>query len=615
MTKREINDALAERQTEANEKKNEPVKTNAPILRTRRAFLKWALAGVGATCFGGEVGCVRGTKCFLRREKKNDAAVNALSQTETTLRVDGRVERMEVAKNSKRILVKLRDFDDLPDDAYSDFFASGGVRTEAAESGSVLELWNVEFLEARREAFDATELSVVDSATFDDAGTRVFWTVREIERDGTFAAVSEGSTRDALDASSSEFRGFATTVGFSGVQNGGTGIASASATSAAEKANVGVRSAGWRETSVLVPATRTVLATRAFEGANVAASSEKESATRLKISEAAKGAESVWLSPNARWVVGRVGRNREIGGNGESDAVAQESESLTIGEWALTLRRDRRRVVRFPKSVKLTFAESTSNETIGGRVVDVLAVSPAGDLVATLVEETPPKSEDAGNGEDGENRGVGEYGENGENKEADEYGENGDVAELGDGGTNNGADFNGRSHFIPRFKIVVWDLSVPETVDWEKAKKPLQALEFAQIAVSGPVSRRFCRFSPNGQIFAARIDPRYVSLWQAANGRLLVELGEHESDVSDFAFSPNGMKAAAATGTGKRVLLWSIRKGAAHRTLRETAPDVASIDAVAFSPDGGSIFFANDFGEIKRWDARAEGRETAAEKR
>ncbi len=581
MTKREKNGALAKEKTKVDGGEREAVKKKTSVLRTRRDFLALIWAGVGTTFLSGEVGCFRGRKCFLRREKKIDAE-NLPTQTETALCVGGRVERMEIAKNSKRILVKLRDCNDSGEDAYSDFFASGGVRKGSEETNgrAVLELWNVEFLEARREAFDATDPIDVKSAVFDDAGTRVFWTTCEIERNGAFAASSEGGSRNDKNASASGFRGFASNGGLSATRNGGTKISLASATTAAERADFNVESAGGGEASVFVPATRTVLATRAFEGASVAATGESEAA-RLKISEAAKGAESVWLSPNARWIVGRVGRNEEIGGNGENSRIAQEGESLTVGEWALTLRRDRRRVVRFPKSVKMTFAELTSDETLKGRVVDVLAVSPAGDLVATLVEETPSN--------------VGEAEKS--------------VASASETG------FADDSGFIPRFKIVIWDLSVPETVDWEKAKKPLQALEVAQIAVAGPVSRRFCRFSPNGQIFASRIDPRYISLWQAANGRLLVELGEHRDDVSDFAFSPNGMKVAAATGCGARVVLWSVRKGAAHRTLRETSEEVASIDAVAFSPDGGSVYFANDLGEIKRWNARAERRSATAEER
>lgn len=552
MTKREKNETLADATREANERKNEPAPTNAAVLRSRRTFLTRGLTCVAAAIWCAEIGCAGGAKRFLRRGKKNDA-LDPLTQTETTFRVGGRVERMEIAKNSKRILVKLRDFNDSAEDAYSDFFATGGVRKESEASEPVLELWNVEFLEARREAFDATDPIDVESAVFDDDGTRVFWTTRELERAGTFASSPGEGTRD-------------------GSEKSGTGIALVGATTA--ETSFGVRDASRREPSFFEPATRTVLATRAFESASVQEETGSEIATRLKISEAAKGAETIWLSPNARWVVGRVGRDDETSARGENDSDAQEGEPLTTGEWTLTLRRDRRRVVRFPKAVKMTFAESTSNETIEGRVVDVLAVSPAGDLVATLVEETSL------NGKNGENERLGE---------------------------------SGSSAFIPRFKIVVWDLSVPETVEWEKAKKPLQALEVAQIAVSGPVSRRFCRFSPNGQIFASRIDPRYVTLWQAANGRLLVELGEHRDDVSDFAFSPNGMKVAAATGEGARVVLWNIRKGAAHRTLRETAEEVASIDAVAFSPDGGSVYFANDLGEIKRWDARAERRNAPSE--
>ncbi len=496
---------------------------------------------------------------------------------------------MEFAKNGRRVLVELRDFDDPPTDAYLDFFESGGRRSAAIgdDSDVRLELWNVEFLEARREPFDAAAENWVESAVFDGDGGRVFWTAREIGRGGVLAS-GAGNEKRAENG---------------GGENNGAGIASVAATAASDAETGAVGKAFYWENggATLVPTTRRALATRAFARTSLTPEASANDSVRLKTSEAAKGAESTWLSPNARWVVARVGAvapeigTGENGENGENGETAQDASSLTPGEWTLTLRRDRRRVVRFPKSVKMTFAESTSSETIEGRVVDALAVSDAGDLVATLVEETPPSWANGENGEESENTRIGENKRKGEEKTAStEWKKN--------------ADFSGRGDFIPRFKIVIWDLSVPETVDWEKAKKPLQALEVAQIAVSGPVSRRFCRFSPNGTIFAARIDPRYVTLWQAANGRLLVELGEHESDVSDFAFSPNGTEVASTTGSGKRVVLWDVCKGAARRTLDETAAGVAEIDAVAFSTDGGSIYFANDLGEIKRWDARARRR-------
>ncbi len=553
MTKREKNDDV--RAENGATRRNE---TSTPKRGgVRRTLLTVALA-VGAS-LSGEVGCVGGTKCVFRREKgaavEND---DALARTETVLRVDGRVERMRFAKNGKRVLVELRDFDEPPVDAYLNFFESGGRRpSDAVASNARPELWNVEFLDARREPLSAASEDGVESAVFDEDGGRVFWTARELERSGVFAAKTGEN---------------------------GVGIAPVAATTASDAATFPARDAFYRESATFVPATRNALATRAFERTSAAEKANVDDATRLKISDEAKSAESTWLSPNARWIVARAG------GSAATGETAQDAATLTPGEWTLTLRRDRRRVVRFPKSVKMTFAESTSNETIEGRIVDALAVSSAGDLVATLVEETPPSwknSEDASNGEE---RDAAADGENGEN-------------------------FNGRADFVPRFKIVIWDLSVPETVEWEKAKKPLQALEVAQIAVSGPVSRRFCRFSPDGRIFAARIDPRYVTLWQSANGRLLVELGEHRNDVADFAFSPNGVKVATTTGPGKRVVLWNVRKGAATRALDETAPEVAELDAVAFSADGGSVYFANDLGEIKRWDARAERRVVEAEKR
>ncbi|MBR4832990.1 MAG: hypothetical protein IKU86_01480 [Thermoguttaceae bacterium] len=549
MTKRGKNDdVFAENSTNMNEKSAKNANDGAWRRRLTAALLVVAALSV-------DVGCVRGTKCFLRRGKNVVVEnVDPLARTETVLCVDGRVERMRFAKNGKRVLVELRDFDEPSVDAYLDFFESGGRRTaDFVASNARLELWNVEFLEARPEPFDAANEVGVESAVFDEAGGRVFWTAREFERSGAFATETSGE----IDG----------------------GIASVAAATAVDAETFAARDAAYRTSATFIPATRNALATRAF--ARTSLTADAEDSARLKISDEAKSAESIWLSPNARWIVARAGTIGETAG---------DAASLTPGEWSLTLRRDRRRVVRFPKSVKMTFAESTSNETIEGRVVDALAVSDAGDLIATLVEETPPSRA------------------NGEKTRKER-------ARVAAAGSEKDGEFNGRADFVPRFKIVVWDLSVPESVDWEKAKKPLQALEVAQIAVAGPVSRRFCRFSPNGQIFAARIDPRYVTLWQSASGRLLGELGEHKNDVADFAFSPNGVKVATTTGLGKRVILWDVRKGAATRALDETSADVAEIDAVAFSSDGGSVYFANDLGEIKRWDARAERRAVAPEKR
>ena len=280
---------------------------------------------------------------------------------------------------------------------------------------------------------------------------------------------------------------------------------------------------------------------------------------RLKTSLVTKNAEDVWLSPSSKWLVCHTASETEELPNSypptstpekqKNDESGAECESESISfDWGLVPVRDRRRVVRFPKTIKMTFDSSTSAEEIRGRVIDVLAVSDAEDLVATLVEELSQN---------------------------------------------------------PRYKIVVWDLNVALKVDLEKAKTPLQAIEVSQIALPYPISRKYCKFSPSGKSIAARIDPHYVTVWQSTNGRLIVEIGEHSGVVHDFEFSPSETKMVVGTGdVVGQVFLWEIRKGVAFQILDNFSHNVKSIDAVAFSSNERFVYFANDLGEIRRWDIR-----------
>jgi len=290
-------------------------------------------------------------------------------------------------------------------------------------------------------------------------------------------------------------------------------------------------------------------------------------AKRLKTALVTKKAEDVWFSPSAKWLVchlaDKSGETLSISTpfsskDAESDArkesIGEESVESEFGqysnEWALVPVRDRRRVVRFPENIKTSFDSSISDEEIYGRVVDVLAVSDSEDLVATLVEEQAPN---------------------------------------------------------PRYKIVIWDLNVALTIDIEKAYMPLRAIEVCQITLPHPVSRKYCKFSPSGKSFAARVDPHYVSVWQSTNGRPIVELGEHAGIVHDFDFSPSETKMAVGTGDSDsygEVFLWEIRKGVAFQVLDSFPHSVKSVDAVAFSSNDRYVYFATDLGEIRRWDIR-----------
>ena len=208
----------------------------------------------------------------------------------------------------------------------------------------------------------------------------------------------------------------------------------------------------------------------------------------------------------------------------------------------------------------MTFDSSTSDEEIFGRIVDVLDVSDKEDLVATLVEEIIPT------------------------------------------GSARGGDAN----LNPRYKIVVWDLKVAKTVDLDKAKKPLRAIEISQIATPSAVERRFCKFSPSGKTIAARIEPKYLAVWQSVSGRPIVELGEHKNPIQTFAYAPGETKMIVGTGgANARLVLWEIRKGVVYRTLDDATPGAKTIDAATFSNDEASVYFANNVGEIKRWNIRA----------
>ncbi|MDO5309527.1 MAG: WD40 repeat domain-containing protein [Planctomycetia bacterium] len=281
----------------------------------------------------------------------------------------------------------------------------------------------------------------------------------------------------------------------------------------------------------------------------------------IKTAPEMKAANAIWISQGSQWIVCRGNQDADDMiqnlkqldqkvNRPEENAKSTETQKVEYNpNWALVSLRDRKRVVRFPLNVKMTFDASASDDEISGQIVDILDVSDAGELVATLVEEYPENS----------------------------------------------------LNQSPRYKIVIWDLNTPTNVPLEKAKQPLMAPEVAQIAIAAPITRRFCKFNHDGSIIAARVEPKYVSMWQAANGKLVAELGEHRDVITDFDFAYGESKLAVATSAGvARVVLWEIRKGIVLKTLDDSY-DSKNAVAVAFTNDNQYVYFANDLGQIKRW--------------
>ncbi len=480
---------------------------------------------------------------FASREKSenvvpdDERATFQSEEIETILQIGGRARRLTPSGDSKRVLIERESVLDK-EPTQSAYQQAPNVASETEDDLNV-ELWNLEFSTATQESFRPDEyvlpLQKANGASFSSRGDRLFW----LEREPVYAEVQ------TPNAPSSAFFG--------------------GAPSSFELRNV--------------------VLTKELEASSYASqfapNAEQEaydsSVKRLKTADLVKTASQVRLSPKSRWLICRsindgLNASNRIDRTQESTSEQKNDGFLyNVPCWTLVYVPNGQRVVHFPETIKLTFDSSTSDETIEGRVVDVLDVSDEGDLVATLAEELPQDSQ------------------NKEKKEA---------------ATN--ASANQAQGWNPRYKIIIWDLQVARTVDLEKKRSPLRALEVAQIPLKIPIASNDCHFSENGKILAAKVEPRLISVWQTANGRLKGEFWEDDGYIRDFALASNGMRLVAGVeGKEAEMLLWNVRTGAVQKDVR--FPRLKSIDAVTFANSDSDVLFVDSQGVVKRWDVDADG--------
>ena len=130
--------------------------------------------------------------------------------------------------------------------------------------------------------------------------------------------------------------------------------------------------------------------------------------------------------------------------------------------------------------------------------------------------------------------------------------------------------------------------------------------------VSNMIPRSYCRgseldiyaiaFSPDGSILAST-GYGYTKLWDAATGRLLLDLKSGARGVS-LAFSPDGRNLAVGNDTDANggVVVWQLEFGRGVETLRGLE---GQISYVCFSPDGSMLAALAHNWEVAIWDVRS----------
>ena len=116
-------------------------------------------------------------------------------------------------------------------------------------------------------------------------------------------------------------------------------------------------------------------------------------------------------------------------------------------------------------------------------------------------------------------------------------------------------------------------------------------------------------WSPDGKRFASGggYDDKQVTLWDAAAGKRIRVLGEHDEIVTGVAWSPDGGRLASCSHD-KTIRLWDPAGRRAPRICRGHA---ASVQGIAWSPGGGQLCSASWDDPLRLWDPKTgESRRT-----
>lgn len=126
-------------------------------------------------------------------------------------------------------------------------------------------------------------------------------------------------------------------------------------------------------------------------------------------------------------------------------------------------------------------------------------------------------------------------------------------------------------------------------------------------AVGHPAPITSVSFSADGRLVATLFRDGAPRVWNAIDGRLLLELRDHRAAMTSLAFAPRGLRLLAGADDGT-AWIWDVADDydvlpGADGLLYELRGHSGAVTAVDYSPDGTRIVTSSDDGTARVWEA------------